>query len=618
MKLLFCFSTFFISAVLQAQTMEFNASGASAGKGFSSTAKSPSREQIDSEKIKDLGVISPAEALEDSSQIQVVGSSVFGQTRSISIRGAPSSYTSIVWNGIKMNDWLAPSANAEGSQGGQEFSGKVTIVKGPQTLRRSSSAIAGMVEYQLDPDDRYIQLTGSDKNIHRESLEYSIERKNSFTGLGGSFSQSDYASAYDRQKLNAQQRDSELEKDRYQQYSGSFINRYQWNPEVRFQVLLHQQSAQSADDSGSNDDPNAMTTRSNQIISGMVEFPLVSWRSFFRWDHQINSIFFENPPDRFETSRSVTANDGVSDRLQWGVEHEWRRSDLRQSLSLGIENLKEQGLFYADSFGQKSRFDRQMEQTESYGIHEVEWGSFDVSYGLRSSGKNTALQSQLQYHFANGLSPYVIASRGYKDPSLYQLYSTYGNQNLNSESSRAAEIGTQFRTSAGDEFQIGYFRYDFENLITFNNTTMKYENIEKAKSEGMEFLAGFSPWDVTENTSIKMETSYQKLDSVNLETKQRTVRVPQDSAKMLLQLNPERKLATSLTARYIGEREDFDGANKKTLPKVLLIHVATRWKMDLKNELSFRVENAGNQPYEEVWGYTPTGRIFILTYRRFL
>ncbi len=608
---------FFILGKAQAQTMDFDTSS-SVSKDKSEMIKPLSREQVDSEKIKDLGILTPSDVLEDSSQIQVIGSSVYGQTRSISIRGAPSSYTSIFWNGVKLNDWLAPSANAEGSQGGKEFSGQVLIIKGPQTLRRSSSAVAGMIEYKFDPDDRYLQLSGTDQNIHRESFEYLAEDQNGITGVGGSFYQSDYGSAFDRQKLNVQQRDLDLEKDRFQQGSISFLRSYRWSNGNRIQLLLHQQIAESSDDSGSFDDPNSVTARKNQIASGQFDFSVGNWQSTLRWDHQINRISFENPSDRFDQTRSETSNEGTSNRLQWGIEQEWRHTDGRHGLSLGVENIKENGLFFENSFGQKSQFQREFELSEAFGIHEVEWKSFDFSYGLRTSGKSTALQSQIQYHFSNGVSPYFIASRGYKDPSLYQLYSAYGDQHLKSEGSRSLESGFQYRTSAGDEFQIGLFRYDFENLITFNSGSMKYENIQRAKSEGLEVLAALEPWKLSEFNFLKWEGSYQRVESVNLDTQQRTVRIPQNSAKILLQHNPEQRLTTSLTVRYIGEREDFDGSNKKTLPKVTLFHLASRWKVDLKNEVSLRVENAGNQPYEEVWGYTPTGRIFILTYRRVL
>lgn len=578
----------------------------------------PSREQISAERIKDLGVLSPADALEDSSQIQVIGSSAFGQTRSISVRGAPSSYTTVFWNGVRMNDWLAPSANAEGAQAGQEFSSQVQIVKGPQTLSRSSSAIAGVIEYEYDADQKYVQLSGTDSNIHREGFEYFRQTENQVFGLGGTFYQSDYGSAFSSAKLSGEQKDRPLETDRYHLRSGSLLQGYRWSKQTGIQLLVHRQDTWSADDSGSNDDPNAVTVRENEVYSGMVNFMFGSWRSVFRWDHQQNMIRFDNPPDSADSSNTISNNRGSSDRWTLGASRDVQAWGSKQNISIGTEIFTEQGLFYSDSYGVKTEFDRQNSTTESYGIHQLEFDQISLSYGLRTGLQKTALQGQLQYHFDSGISPYVIWGSGYKDPSLYQFYSPYGNLKLNSEQSRTVETGFQFRNAEGDEAQLGFFHYDFENLIHFDMTTFKYANIEKSQSEGMEVLASPRQVSLSPSFELKSELSYQRLESVNLKTKQRTLRVPQDSMKIFLQLNPDRAVNYSLTAKYMGSREDFDGANKKVLPEVMLIHLSSRWKIDLKNELGFRIENAANQPFEEIWGYTPTGRILIATYRRAL
>ncbi|MFN7904499.1 MAG: TonB-dependent receptor plug domain-containing protein [Pseudobdellovibrionaceae bacterium] len=580
-----------------------------------SLVQSPSREMFDSEKIKDLGFLSPSEALEDSSQIQVIGSGAFGQTRSVSIRGAPSSYTSIFWNGIKMNDWLSPSANAEANQVGQEFSSQVNISKGPQTLKQSSSAIAGVVEYNYDRDQKYLQISVSDKNIHRESFEYFYQKNQFTTGIGGSFLQSDYASSFDREKLNPRFQDTVLEKDRYQLQSGSLLQAYRWSQAVGFKVIVHRQDSWAADDSEKNDDPNAATSRKNQIYSGVFDFAWEQWATSLRWDHHINSIYYENLPDDIDSSKSVSESDGVSDRLVLSTSKEMRSEAISQNISLGIENSVVQGFFYSDFFAQKTKFDHSISKTEMFGIHEVDYNSTSLFWGVRADGKKTALQAQFQYHFTQGISPYLILGSGYKDASLFQLYSTYGDRSLKNETNRSMEGGFQFRNPQGHELQIGFFRYSFDDLIGYNLASSKYQNTEKAKSEGFEILSTLSEMKVTDGICLRSEFSYQKLQSFNAETKQKTIRIPQDSMKLMIQMNPNEIFSSSITLRHIGHREDIDGPSKKSLPPVNLVHLSSRWKIDDRNDLILRIENAANQPYQEVWGYTPTGRVFLLSYR---
>ena len=83
---------------------------------------------------------------------------------------------------------------------------------------------------------------------------------------------------------------------------------------------------------------------------------------------------------------------------------------------------------------------------------------------------------------------------GFKAPSLYQLFSPYGSQELKAERSKGWELGAE-QVLFGDRFSLSvtYFRNRFEDLIDYDMTVWKYSNVAEALTRGMEFSLSAAP-----------------------------------------------------------------------------------------------------------------------------
>ena len=84
---------------------------------------------------------------------------------------------------------------------------------------------------------------------------------------------------------------------------------------------------------------------------------------------------------------------------------------------------------------------------------------------------------------------FANVSSGYRVPSLYQLYSEYGNKNLQPESSKSYEAGLQYLADKLNA-RVVYFNRDIKNVFAFytNPVTFSsnYINADKQKDHGIE------------------------------------------------------------------------------------------------------------------------------------
>ncbi|MBV9962899.1 MAG: TonB-dependent receptor, partial [Parafilimonas sp.] len=91
---------------------------------------------------------------------------------------------------------------------------------------------------------------------------------------------------------------------------------------------------------------------------------------------------------------------------------------------------------------------------------------------------------------------FVNVASAYHVPSLYQLYSEYGNKDLQPEKSQSYEGGVQF-ASEKFESRIVYFKRDIKDVIGFytdpDTYVSYYVNADKQKDNGIEAEVSFSP-----------------------------------------------------------------------------------------------------------------------------
>ncbi len=216
-------------------------------------------------------------------------------------------------------------------------------------------------------------------------------------------------------------------------------------------------------------------------------------------------------------------------------------------------------------------------------------------------------------------------SQGYKAPSLYELYSPYGNTTLKPEISTGGDAGIeQHLWNNRVTLSATYFLTHFTNLIEFENCPGSplcgtlgqgvgyYANIDQAKASGVELQASGS---LTSALSVSANYSHIKTEDETPGSPtygQQLFRRPEDAANLSLSYTWPHSLKTIVEARYGGPSLDQNfnvyPVENVRLGGYTLLNLRVSYPVTDRLELYARIDNATNKWYETVYQYGTWGR----------
>ncbi|CAN5311552.1 TonB-dependent receptor [soil metagenome] len=236
----------------------------------------------------------------------------------------------------------------------------------------------------------------------------------------------------------------------------------------------------------------------------------------------------------------------------------------------------------------------------------------------------------------NGGSTILRASfgQGFKAPSLYQLYSEYGNKALAPEEADGWDAGVeQHLFDKRLMLSATYFNRDTTNQIDFVSCTGTetlaatplcfengvnpdpalpivrrfgyYDNTAKTSASGVELAA--AAW----LGSLELTANYTFTDTRN-ETAganfgRDLARRPEETANLSVSYVWPFGLTTGVVVQYAGD--SFDSAsNAYTLQSYTLVDLRVSYPIDDNLEIYGRVENVGDETYETTRNYGSAGR----------
>lgn len=295
---------------------------------------------------------------------------------------------------------------------------------------------------------------------------------------------------------------------------------------------------------------------------------------------------------------------------------------LFKSLSLvsGIQYLNQrsdQNGEYINSFGNfSSKLSGDSAKAENMSVYSSlllsNVNGFNAEAGLRFNhhsvyGNNTTFTFNPSFSIDKNTRVFLNISSGYRIPSLYQLYSEYGNKNLNPEQSGNYELGIQVSShQKRSTFRLVVFKRDIHNLIVFytNPTTFEsaYINRDKQNDFGFELessigIGKMSRW-VTNVTYVDGEGTEDKVKIKNL------FRRPKFSLNSMLTAAPLKGLTVMPSLHVIGSRLKgiYDpGPNKMPGYYTLDLYAGYQFKKYLTFFTDFR--NITNQQYADIPGF---------------
>jgi vitamin B12 transporter len=555
-----------------------------------------------------------------------------GGVTALRIRGAESDQTVVVVDGVKLND---PAATGGGYNFANLMVGDIAsieVLRGAQSTLWGSQAIGGVVS---------IVTTRASAPFEGDILleAGSQETTNASAALGGAGERGDWrlaASRYATQGVSSYRLGAE--DDRYLNAQLSGQARIRINDEASLDLrALYAKARKDFDGFPAPAYAFADTAEYGRSEDLVAYAGLNFGRSDGRLKSRLAAGVTRTSNTSFDPAQGASPitfdADGRNRRLDYqGV---WSSSPV-WTATFGAETERSEMRTSSPFDPQPSRAEARIDSAYVQ-IHGAVARGLSLTAGLRRDrhdtfGGHTLGQVAAAWSLNEG-DTVIRASfgQGFKAPSLYQLYSDYGNAALAAEEADAWDIGLQQQILGGKVVVTAtYFDRDADNQIDFVSCATGstdplcrvnggrfgyYDNTAKARARGVELIGS------ARIGALALDANYAWTEAENVSPGpnlgKALARRPEHLANLQAAYAWPTGLTTTAAVRYVGESFD-SAANTYRLEGYAVVDLRASLAVSEQIELHARVENAFNEGYETVRNYGSAGRgVFVGLRARF-
>lgn len=582
---------------------------------------------IDSLQISNSNSNNVFDVLRNETGISFTRQGGKGTLSNLYIRGANSSHTLVLIDGVEVNLTNDPSGVYDFSALPIDNIERIEVLRGPQSILYGSDALAGVINILTKKGNgspKFSLLTeGGSYNTYKTGL-----------GLNGMIQKLSYSIALSRTGSdgfsNASEKYGNKEKDGYTLNNLSSILGYNIseNTKVNFYTRFTKSKSDYDQFGGTfGDDPTYVFNQEEFSVRGEANI-----KSFDgMWNQQLGISFFRNVRKySYDTSAasifySHSLYDGKKYKLDWQNDFQLNDSNLLTGgVDFEYEEMSSEYFLlnyiglpdYASIFPLRNSKTIGSYIQDQFNIKNILFASAGIRYD-----NHNQFGSQITYRFAPAiLIPTTLTKikatvgSGFKAPSLFNLYDpTYGNENLKPEKSFGWDFGVeQFLLQDNLLIGVTYFDNKFTDMFGFDNTTFRTININKAETNGIEvFTKVFLFDDLIFNANYTYTKAVDKSENTaNFDKK--LLRRPENKIGLLIDYSFIEKANINAELIWVGSREDFDFSSftRVDMRNYLLANLSAHYNLFSYLRLNIRIENILDTDYEEVLGYGTAGLSF--------
>lgn len=270
-------------------------------------------------------------------------------------------------------------------------------------------------------------------------------------------------------------------------------------------------------------------------------------------------------------------------------------------------------------------YDAAADTTTTGGYVQLGWvmGRLAAHIGARVDdheifGSETSFGGDVSYGFGRDWRVRASIGEGYKAPTLYQLFSDYGNELLQPETSTSFDLGLEKgQRGNGTHLALTAFRRDSDDLIAYvscwgssdpictNRPFGTYDNTARARAQGIEAEAGFDLF-----SGFRLSGIYSFVDTEDRTNNLDLARRPRHFGTVFADWESAFGLKLGADLRLVGPSWD-NAANSVRLDGYELVDLRAAIDIGDSFELFGRVENLFDAQYETTAGYGTPGRGFF-------
>lgn len=538
-----------------------------------------------------------------------------GDLKSVYLRGASAGNTLILIDGIPVNDASGISGEFDISAIAIDQIERIEIVKGGNSTLYGSDAVAGVINIITkkgsDKPSANVLFTGGTYNTFKEALGVSAQITRTALAINASNLDSKGFSTAARRSTSDP---APFDRDGFHQKSaGMNVKQFvtsRWSLKGNLQYNQNRGDL----DNGAFNDALDYTSDKTALLIGLGNRFV-----FDKGDLNIN-VSQNNVRNKFDNKGAVTDNKGFIT---------YAEAVLNYPLADIIDLTGGGSLKYMKT-DQKSPFGKLSADSANNNISSV-FASlfFKTEDGFRAElGGRYNNHSEYGSNFTYTINPsYVINERykffinlstAYKVPSLYQLYSQYGNLALKPETSGTYEAGFDLDIVENKlNLSFSYFNRSIRDVIDFGQKSpgkFGYINQNKQKDKGFETEIAFKPADILNITAF-----YSYVDG-KITTPSGTdfnlFRRPKNAVGANAGLQLGDQVSLNLIYKWSGDRKDryydtfippYGATVNADLASYHLLDAYVQYKPVSRLTVFADAKNILDKDYVEFTGYTTRG-----------
>lgn len=565
------------------------------------------------------------ELLQSVSGIQSVGSrSAWGANQELYVRGSNTGQVLLLMDGFPLNDPSHISQVFDWNLLDLRQVNRIEILKGGQSTLYGSDAMAGVINIVTNQlinkkRDFSVSLTGGAFGYIAPSFSLQEKIKSSTLLVSGSMLKADGFSA--AEVPNGEADGFQREQIRV---NWSIPLSDKWDVKVGISGSRYKGSL----DAGPFTDDTDYTSRAQAFsVNGQLKYSLNRSEFFVRFFSDFSKRRFVDDstfvPKNAFTSYYFANYAGLSQGVEiYGKSQLMRDWVAVYGLEYRRQHASQSDFYYGSGYGFSSP------EIKPDLANQHVWASFvTLQKNWNIVGIEVGGRMNRQSSFGNfstfSLNPYVrLGSNwkifgnvytGFKIPSLYQLYSAYGNGGLMPEKSNTIEGGIQFK-NAQHFFRLVYFNQQVADGIGFQSKNEppygQYVNINRQNSAGIELEASKKIRQITltaNYTLLNGKTEWE--ENAKIVLNDYLLRRPRHQISAQFQTPISKKIATTFNYQFVGERTDlvYDEATYSSVKKELAAYhwmdIAFTYQLNNKWNFNVLLKNALNQKIVELYGY---------------
>lgn len=567
---------------------------------------------IDLAEIERRQTQNVADILRTIPGVTIARNGTIGGVASVFIRGAESDQTVALVDGVKLND---PSSVGGGFNFGNLMTGnieRIEVLRGSQSVLWGSQAIAGVVNMVTRRPTVELQVNARGEYGFRDTVNLVANA----SGKAGPLSASVGAGWFRTDGIsNFAESRGGVERDGYENF-GANAN---FNLAISEAISLDARGWYSrgtlnldgfAPPTFAFGDVNEEGITRELVGYTGLNVALFDGRfrnriGFALTDTKRRNTALDGPPA--ETFRG----EGRNERLEYqGI------VDIAKGWEVTFGLEQEISRFTTTSFGgPEARARARLYSGYAQVVGTITEG-FTITGGVRHDdhdrfGGATTFGASAVYNLAaTGTTVRASYAEGFKVPSLFQLFSNFGNTTLQPERSQGWDAGiTQSLVDGRLELSATYFQRDSEDLILFigcrapftgictNRPFGTYDNVGLARARGAEFAVTMRPTD-----SLSVQVTHGYVDSRNraagtVNFDRRLPRRPENATSLLVDYRWPFGLETGFTLTNVSAAFE-NAANTLRLPGYTLGDIRAMMPLGKSLELTARIENLFDESYE--------------------